>query len=221
MNKIDPNKILKIFKSWYFLVRNDTETLIQVRTLALAVIACLVIHYSIHSLIITPKHNALLEKQAHHEQINLNNSKKVRPDLAPEIKRLNTKKLALQRDLAILNIKNEFLIEQWSILSNRERFNNIIFTTSALAPVHMNEDLNTMTLGESRSVEAFEIHPATLAGKGYFQDFLAYLQYLEYRPETGGIENLVLENLPGDNSEKPAKIKFTVIVNRIQLNNQT
>ena len=192
------DQTIKNLKSWYFLLRNDAETLVQVRTLAMGVIACLVLYYGGSSVIIEPKQKKLLKQQVHRQQIISTTSSQVPLNLAPVIKKLRARKLVLQRELAVLSNKEEFLKEQWSVLSDPERFNRIIFTMSSSAPVSISDDLDQMTLGETRSVEEFEIHPATLTGEGDFQDFLAYLQYLENRPEAGNIDNLTLEGLPGN-----------------------
>ena len=221
MKKLFTDQIIKNLKSWYFLLRNDAETQVQVRVMVMGMIACLVVYYGGSSVIIEPKQKQLVKKQAHRQQIISTTSSQVPSDFAPAINKLNSKKLALQRELAVLSSKDEFIKEQWSVLSDPERFNGIIFTMSSSAPVSISNDLDQMTLGETRSVEEFEIHPATLTGEGDFLDFLAYLQYLENRPEVGGIDNLTLEGLPGDTTNKPVNIHFSIIVSRIKLKKQT
>ena len=92
---------------------------------------------------------------------------------------------------------------------------------SSSAPVSISENLNQMTLGQPRAVKEFVLHPTTLKGEGDFHDFLAYLQYLESRPEAGEISNLILEGLPENTINKLVKIRFSIIVSRIKLKKQT
>ncbi|MBU0485841.1 MAG: hypothetical protein KKB30_15160 [Proteobacteria bacterium] len=221
MNKSFTDRTIKNMKSWYFLLRNDPEALVQTRTLVMGIIACLVIYYGGNSVLINPKQKILIKQQTHRQELIASTSGQVSPDLTPVIQKLNSKKMAIQEEIAVLINQEGFLREQWEILSDPERFNKIIFTMSSSAPVSISENLDQMTLGETRSIDEFEIHPSTLTGDGDFQDFLAYLQYLENRPEAENIDNLTLEGLPGDNTSKPAKIHFSIMISRIKLKKPT
>ncbi len=211
----------KKIKQWYFIAKNDPAAAAQVRVMLLGIIACFTIYYGANTLIIAPKNKALGIKQAQLAEVMANATALVPAGLAPAIEQLTRQKQDLNDRIATLKVKKRFLQEEWRLISDPDRFTNIIFTSFPTAPVNIKKNLKQMSLAKERTRDGFAIQPVNLAGIASFKDFLAYLQYLESRPEAGPVDELKLENLPITPGETRAKIRFNVLLSRIKFQEGT
>ena len=137
--------------------------------------------------------------------------------MAMALQKLQSEKTQLDEQIAILRMKEQFLREHWSKIGDADHFTKIIFTLLPGAPIKIDKDLVQVTLTDTRSFDAFEIHPMTLNGETSFKDLYYYLQYIESRPEIGSIDNINIEGLPTAHYDQNTKIRFSVMVNRLSL----
>jgi hypothetical protein len=100
------------------------------------------------------------------------------------------------------------------------------------SPVDIEGKFLQMTVMDVRSFDGFNVYPVNLQGDAAYSEFIAYLRYLENRPEVGTISDLVLEQL-GTEAEQPGvspgtaksvdafsqsvRAHFSMVLGRIQL----
>lgn len=208
--------ITKTIKQWYFAVKSEPGALAQVRILVLGLIACLTIYFGADSLLLAPKKKDLTAKKARLAEISATVSTMMPPGLIQAIEQMTQKKKTLMSEIDILKIKERFLQEEWQIISDPDRFTNIIFTSFPAAPVNIKKGLKQMSLVKPRTIDGFQVQPVDLAGTAAFHDFVAYLQYIESRSEAGPVENLSLEEIPAKEDLPKTKIHFNILVNRLK-----
>lgn len=202
-------------KRWYFLIKNDAETLAELRRLGLGLLVCLSLFYAATSLLLVPKEKELEQKKAVKLEQQSTTPAQVDQVLASRQAQLRKEKLLLEEQNGILVLKKRFLEEQWRMWGDAERFTKVIFTLLPSAPLNIEKSLKQMSQLEKRSQQGFTIHSVNLTGDVAFHDLFAYLQYIESQAEVSIIENLTIERLPVAGYEKPADVHFNVVVGRM------
>ena len=122
--------MIRILQKFQYALRNDSKTRGQLRIMVMGIIACLVLYYTSHSILIEPKENKLNKLMAKGAEIAILSSNEQIAELGPRIVQLEHKKEVIKENIAILKIRKRFQREQWISIGNPNRFNNIIFTMS-------------------------------------------------------------------------------------------
>jgi hypothetical protein len=204
-------------KKWYFDLRNEPEAIEQLRRLILGVVTCLVIFYGCYSLVIEPMGKSLQKNIAKKQEMLSSVSSQYLNDMTPAIQQLLQERDKLKEQIAILELTKNLLREQWTIWGDANRFAAIILTLDPSSPVHIEDNLEQMTIEETLPSGSFNLHPVTLHGTALFPDFFEYIQYLEKQGEIGLIDNLEIKNLPQVKDGEQERVQFTLQVGRIDL----
>ena len=200
---------------WYFVVRGDNDTLTEVRHLALGFLVCLAILYAGNTLLLAPQQKALHQKEAQLAQLLTADPGQVSQVLTTEQLALTGERQALDEENAILLLQESLLKEQWRLWGDAERFTKIIFTLQAKAPVDLENSIKQMSQLERRNRAGFAVYAVNLAGEATFQELYRYLAYIEQQPEVSVIEDLTVERLPAEGYQKPAGVRFSIVVGRL------
>lgn len=208
-------ELTDLLRNWYFVIKNDAEMLQELRHLLLGLAVCVVIFYAGNALFIKPLEKSLAQKNARRTELLAQAPGQASQVLTAEQQALRSEQQGLEEQNAILTLQEHFFKEQWQLWSNAERFTKIIFTLLPRAPVNLENSIKQMSQLEKRSKEGFAVHAVNLAGEATFQELYRYLAYVEAQPEVSVIEDLAVERLPVDNFQKPAKVRFSVVMGRL------
>lgn len=200
-----------------FVLRTDQEARVQSRILLLGLITCLVIYYAASTILLAPLTKKLAAAKARKQELVAMGEQGQSGTNGTKIAQLRTQKNAIQEEIAILELREKLQRRQWLAMGESGRFNRIIFAMNPTAPGNIDKQLTRMNLGETKKLELFEEQPVSLAGRGSYQDVLAYLRYLEKNPEIGALDNLELKS-SREAGEDPSKlVYFSLQASRIFL----
>lgn len=205
-------------KKGFFLLRSDPELALQVRQLVLIVVIGLVCAYGAYVLLVEPRQETISKRNAYIQEIKVQFTEGQTEILAAHLQKLAKDIKKKDHTLAVLNLQEKLLREQWQKQGNDERFHQVIFTMATSAPVDMQQDLLKMSQETPRSVEGFTLFPVHLEGKSYFENIFHYLTFLETSPEIGFLDKVELSVL-SDNPAEKAQVNFKVNVGRLEINN--
>ncbi|MEW6502019.1 MAG: hypothetical protein ACOY8P_10485 [Thermodesulfobacteriota bacterium] len=208
-------ELTDFLRKWYFVVRSDPETVQELRHLLLGLAVCLVILYAGNILFVKPLEKGVAQREARRAELLSQDPGQASQVLSAEQQSLRKEQQRLAEENAILTLQEGFLKEQWQMWGNAERFTRIIFTLLPRAPVNLENSIRQMSQLEKRSKEGFAVYAVNLAGEATFQELYRYLAYVEAQPEVSVIEDLAVERLPMDNYQKPAKVRFSVVMGRL------
>ena len=209
-------KIIKVLRNIYYLIRNDSETRASLRTLVLGVVCCFFVAYGGKSVFLDPLQKALQKNLAEQAKFDAPGDDVIMM-LTGAINKFKRESEEIQKKIAVINLKENYLEQHWESLSDPERFIRIILTLLPEAPVNIQENVGEMRSVALQTLNGFELHPVTLSGDTDFRNIFAYLQYIEKCPEIGVIDKLEIKRLPIEKSELQAKIHFSLLVGRLNL----
>jgi len=215
MSPRQPKKLTDLVQKWYFVIKSDAETVKEVRHLLLGLAVCLVILYAGNALFVKPLEKNAAQKIARRTELLAQDPGLASQVLTAEQQALKNEQQNLEEQNAILGLQEGFYKEQWQLWGNAERFTKIIFTLLPRAPVNLENSIKQMSQLEKKSKDGFAVYAVNLAGEATFQELYRYLAYVEAQPEVSVIEDLTVERLPVDNFQKPAKIRFSVVMGRL------
>lgn len=210
-----PKALTDFIRKWYFVIKSDAETLVELRHLLLGLTVCLVIFYAGNALFVKPLEKSLAQKNARRGELLAKDPGQASQVLTAEQRALKSEQQRLEEQNAILGLQEGFFKEQWQLWSNAERFTKIIFTLLPRAPVNLENSIKQMSQLEKRSKDGFAVYAVNLAGEATFQELYRYLAYVEGQPEVSVIEDLAMERLPVEGYQKPAKVRFSVVMGRL------
>jgi hypothetical protein len=202
-------------RNWYFLIKGDAEARQELRHLLLGLTVCLVILYAGNALLVNPLEKSLAQKNARRTELLAKDPGLASQVLTAEQQALRSEQRSLEEQNAILALQEGFFREQWQMWGNAERFTKIIFTLLPRAPVNLENSIRQMSQLEKRSRDGFAVYAVSLAGEATFQELYRYLTYVEAQPEVSVIENLAIERLPVEGYQRPAKVRFSVVMGRL------
>lgn len=208
-------ELTDLLRNWYFVIKNDAESRQELRHLLLGLTVCLVIFYAGNALFIAPLEKNLGQKNARRTELLAQDPGLASQVLTAEQQALKSEQQRLEEENAILTLQESFFKEQWQLWGNAERFTKIIFTLLPRAPVNLENSIKQMSQLEKRSKDGFAVYAINLAGEATFQELYRYLAYVEAQPEVSVIENLTIERLPVEGYQKPAKVRFSVVMGRL------
>ncbi len=208
-------RLIKIFRDIYYLLRNDAATRTSLRPLVLGVVCCFFVAYGGKSLFLDPSQKALQKNLAEQAEFGAPGDDAIMM-LTGATNEFERESEEIQKKIAVLNLKENYLEQHWDGLSDPERFTKIILTLLPDAPVNIQENVMEMQSVALQTLNGFELHPVTLSGDTDFRNIFAYLQYIEKRPEIGVIDNLEIKRLPIEKNELRAKIHFSLLVGRLK-----
>lgn len=214
-------ELTDLIRKWYFVIRSDAETLQELRHLALGLAVCLVIFYAGSALFVKPLENALAQKNAQRAELLAKAPGQASQVLTAEQRALRNEEQNLEEQNAILTLQEGFFKEQWQLWGNAERFTKIIFTLLPKAPVNLENSIKQMSQLEKKSKDGFAVYAVNLAGEATFQELYRYLTYVEGQPEVSVVEDLAIERLPMEGYQKPAKVRFSVVMGRLAYEGKT
>lgn len=215
-----PKRFTRLWQRFQFALRNDSATREQLRILVLAIAICLGLYYLAYSVFIEPKKRDLKKLTAKATQIAATAGSLQLTALGPKIVQLEHKKEVILENIAILNLRKSFHLEQLRSLGDVTRFNSITFSLPPAAPFPVNHKLLHMNLGAKKSFALHEEEPLTIAGKGAYRDVIAYLHSLEISPEIGAINDLTMKSLSEKEHGDDSSVNFSLQVARIILKDQ-
>lgn len=208
-------ELTDLLRNWYFVVKGDPEMLQELRHLLLGLAVCLVVFYAGNTLFVKPLEKSLAQKTVQRTELLAKDPGLASQALTTEQRTLKDEQQRLEEQNATLGLQEGFLKEQWQMWGNAERFTKIIFTLLPKAPVNLENSLKQMSQLEKKSKDGFAVYAVNLAGEATFQDLYRYLAYVEGQPEVSVIEDLAIERLPMEGYQKPAKVRFSVVMGRL------
>lgn len=215
MPAFDLKQNLEQLRQLFFKLQNDPPLLAELRQLGLGLLVCLAVAYGAHSLLIEPQQRKIDKQLATLQQLRSTALGEITPILDAGRQQLNKEILLIREEKAVLELKKNFLSEQWKSWSDEELFTRLIMTLDPAAPVSLEGRFKKLNHLEPQIREDFIVHPLRLTGVANFQELLAYLRYLEERPEIGTIDDLVIERVPVEGYERAGKITFGLTVGRV------
>lgn len=209
------------------------DVLFEVRQLFLGLVIVVVVCYGMHALLIQPKQTNLQKKIARQKEFVAILAKgEIEAMVEKQFQDLTAEKMKLTEQLTQLRFQRQLYQEQFQGENAKEQFSNAIFTLLPDSPVDIERQFLQMNVMDARSFDGFDVYPVNLQGDAAYSEFIAYLRYLENRPEVGTISDLVLEQLvaedeqPGASPEsvktvdafsRPVRVHFSVVLGRVQL----
>jgi len=215
MPVFDLKKILEQLRQLFSKLRNDPSLLAELRQLGLGLIVCLAVAYGVHSLLLEPQQQKIHKQLATLQQLRSTAAGEITPILDAGRRQLKQDIMHIQEEKAVLELKKNFLSEQWGSWGDDELFTRLIMTLDPTAPVSLEGRFKKLNYLEPQIREDFIVHPIRLTGVAAFPELLTYLRYLEERPEVGTIDDLVLELVPVEGYERAGKITFSLTVGRV------
>ena len=214
-------------------VVHDPDVLFEVRQLFFGLVIVVVVCYGLQALLIQPRQKNLQKKISQKKEFGtiLANGE-IAAMVEKQFQDLTTKKMELTEKLAQLHFQRQLYQEQFQGENAKEQFSNAIFTLLPDSPVDIEGKFLQMNVMDIRSFDGFDVYPVSLQGDATYSEFIAYLRYLEHRPEVGTIADLVLEQLVAKAektgaSPEPAKtvdafsqsvrVHFSLVLGRVQL----
>lgn len=210
-------EITRSFRELEFVLRTDPEARGQGRILLLGLVSCLVCYYAATTILLAPLQKKVAAAQARKQELAALGDPGQMAMVGPKLDQLRSQKEAIREEIAILELREKLHRRQWLAMGESGRFNRIIFTMSAAAPVNIDKQLTQMNLGDSKKLEMFEEQAVSLAGRGSYRDVLTYLDYLEKSPEIGGVDNLELKSWREAGGETSSLVSFSLQANRMVL----
>lgn len=215
MSAFDLKQSLEQLRQLFSKLQNDPSLLAELRQLGLGLLVCLAVAYGVHSLLLEPQQRKIHKQLATLQQLRSTAAGEITPILDAGRRKLNQEIMQIQEEKAVLELKKNFLNEQWRGLGDEELFTRLIMTLDSTAPVSLDGRFKKLNYLEPQIREDFIVHPIRLTGVATFPELLAYLRYLEERPEVGIIDDLALELVPVDGYERAGKITFSLTVGRV------
>jgi hypothetical protein len=206
----------KNLRTWYFALRSDPDALVEIRQLALGILVCFALFYAGSTFLLHPRQEALAQKIARAADLRTSASGQVSAALSTQKERLTKHKEQTEENLAILQLKKNFLREHWEAKGSSEQFSKVVFTLLPAAPISIEKHLEKISLAEPRTVGEFTVQPVHLTGQARFGDLFLYLQYLENSAEVSTVESLLLEAVSAPEGGEAA-VRFEMSVGRMFL----
>lgn len=199
-------------------VRNDPETLLELRQLLFAILIAAGVVYGLYTFQVAAQNQAKVKNLSRKSELTAAvAAKSADHPAAGQLPILMATKQELTEKLTLLRFQEQILREQYTAENSGESFAKVIFTLLPLSPVDIENGFVKMNVLETRSYDYFDVNPINLQGDMAYLEFLYYLQYLEGRPEVGLIGKLALEILPAKSFAEKVKVHFDVVLGRIQL----
>lgn len=210
--------MIERLKALFGEMKHDSEALFELRQLLFGLIIVAGITYGFHTLYVQTKVKEQKKLQAQERQIkaNLGNGE-VESLTAAQLSKLQKKEGELEDKIGFLRFKEEMFREEYTTGMNEHAFANVIFTLLPRSPVDIEGKLVKMNVLETRSFQYFEVLPVSISGAGHYSDLLAYLQYIEKRPEVGVIDSLEINLDEKSAFSKQVQVTYDLILGRIRL----
>jgi hypothetical protein len=214
-------------------VVHDPEALVELRQLFLGLVIVVMVCYAAQTVLIQPRQKNVQKKISQQKELvaTLANGE-IEAMIAKQLQQLMTEKKELTERIAQLRFQRQLYQEQFQGDNSKEQFSNVIFTLLPDSPVNIEGEFLQMNVMDVRSFDHFDVSPVNLQGDADYLEFLAYLQYLEKRPEVGTISDLVLEQFGTEDQQpdassgsvksvdafaQPVRVHFSLVIGRIQL----
>ena len=214
-------------------VVHTPDVLFEVRQLFLGLVIVVVVCYSIQALLIQPRQKNLQRKTSQQKEFVTSMANgAIEAMVEKQFQDLTTERKELTEKLVQLRFQRQLYQEQFQGDNAKEQFSNVIFTMLPNSPVDIEGKFLQMNVMDVRSFDRFDVYPVNLQGDAAYSEFIAYLRYLENRPEVGTISDLVLEEL-GTEDEQPevtpgtvksvdafsqsVRVHFSLVLGRVQL----
>jgi Tfp pilus assembly protein PilO len=217
MNITKLSEFARSCREFWFVLRTDQEARGQMRILVLGFATSLVLYYAATTVLLAPLQKKLKAARAQKQELASQQDLSQLAVIGPKIAQLRTQKSAIQKEIAILEMRERLQREHWRAMGEPNRFNLVIFTMNQTAPINIDNQLTKMSLGESRNLEMFSEQPVRLAGRGEYRDVMTYLRYLEKSPEIGALDDLELKSSREAGEDESELISFSLQVSRIEL----
>ncbi len=214
-------------------VVHTPDVLSEVRQLFLGLVIVVVVCYGIQALLIQPRQQNLQKKISQQKEFVTSMANgAIEAMVEKQFQDLTTERKELTEKLVQLRFQRQLYQEQFQGDNAKEQFSNVIFTLLPNSPVDIEGKFLQMNVMDVRSFDRFDVYPVNLQGDAAYSEFVAYLRYLENRPEVGTISDLILEQLatedeqpgaaPGavksvDAFSQSVRVHFSLVLGRVQL----
>lgn len=214
-------------------VVHTPDVLSEVRQLFLGLVIVVVVCYGIQALLIQPRQQNLQKKISQQKEFVTSMANgAIEAMVEKQFQDLTTERKELTEKLVQLRFQRQLYQEQFQGDNAKEQFSNVIFTLLPNSPVDIEGKFLQMNVMDVRSFDRFDVYPVNLQGDAAYSEFIAYLRYLENRPEVGTISDLVLAQLatedeqPGaasgaaksvDAFSQSVRVHFSLVLGRVQL----
>ena len=211
-----PNAWIKDFaarsRDVIFLVRNDRDVRAAFRLMIFTVAAALLAFHAARQFIIMPMEKKLERLAAEISEAEAEASALAASSQAAVLlEQMQRRKTAAEEDIRKLETELGYRRRHWRACGDTAAFNRVIFTTGPAAPFRFDRSLSGMSRAEARSDGPFLLHPVRLSGTAPFRELIAYLAFLETRPEVGGIEAMSMGRTP------KGMVNFSLTITRREL----
>jgi|GEM_PF-6829341 len=198
-----------------FLVRTDKGVRDSLRALLLGLVILVLLFNAGKQFILAPQAKKIAQLEAEVSEARAASAGLAEAAaIAPLLEQMQQKKIKLAQEIKVRELELDLHRRHWQTYGSAAGFNQVIFTTGRNAPFSFDKRLASMNMAESRSAGPFTLHPTRITGSAAFPDLLAYLLFLEARPEIGNINGLSLERNP------EGRVDFSVVLTRQQLSGQ-
>jgi len=212
---LDLKQSLARLQQVFYRLKDDLPLQAELRHLGLGLLVCFAVAYGGRSLFIEPQQRKIQKQLLTQQPLKSAAAGEITPMLDTSQRQLNEELRQIQEEKAILDLKNRLLDEQWLAWGDVEHFTQLTMALDPAAPVSLEKILKKLSHLDPQLQENFIVYPINLNGVASFQDLLTYLRYLEDRPEVGMIDDLILELVPVEGTEKSGKIAFSLTVGRV------
>lgn len=224
---MDVKNIGRKLKALWGRVVHDPDALVEVRQLFFGLVIVAMVSYAAQSFLVKPRQESLQKKISQQKELaaTLANGE-IEAMVAKQSQQLVTEKKQLTERLARFRFQKQLYQEQFQGDNSKEQFSNVIFTLLPDSPVNIEGEFMQMNVMDVRSFAHFDVSPVNFQGDADYLEFLAYLRYLEKRPEVGTISDLVLTEQMGaspeavksmDTFSHPVRVHFSLVLGRVQL----
>jgi len=210
--------VIKKMRRLWRTVLQDPEALFELRQLVFGVLIALGVSYGFYLVHVQAKEKVMAKQLHHKAQLTASVGDGQNDVLRSlQLQKMSKTKKEIQEKISFLELKKRLLLEQYSGDQKSDSFTKVIFTLPPSAPVDIAKGFAQMSVLDTLSYEYYDIYPINLKGELEFSEFMHYLMYLERRPEVGMIGKIHLEHSPEDSFGTAGKIRFDVVLGRIQL----
>ena len=200
-----------------YLFRTDREVAVKARTLLLSLMVVGALGYGGYILLVEPQKDLLKEKNEEHLASNSASSQKAHEALANAYHDLKKRDEDLKAEIGSLQLEKGSYKDLWRGGEDKQIFFPVVLALHPSAPSSLVKGM--VKLGQLAAVKQdnLTIFPVNLEGMASYDDLLAYLEYLERRPEVGVLDKLSVTAKESDDSSPPRELFFRIQVGRIEV----